>query len=71
MTKRARGFDIFGNCPACDAKWGYTHDGERYSRVIGVEIVGQYDGVSRWQCPDCEAEWDRFTGKRIETRSAK
>lgn len=33
-----------------------------YSRLIGVEIPGKYDGVSEWLCPDCGVRWDRFTG---------
>jgi hypothetical protein len=33
----------------------------RFSRLIGVELLGGYDGVSRWRCPDCSAEWDRFS----------
>ena len=33
----------------------------KFSRLIGVEIRGLYDGVSKWRCPDCSAEWDRFS----------
>lgn len=57
-------------CPACEADLqgkpipedqreafgGETH----FSRVIGVEIAGGYDGVSIWRCPDCGHEEDRF-----------
>lgn len=32
----------------------------RFSRVIGVEIQG-YDGISYWQCPDCNQTWNRWT----------
>jgi hypothetical protein len=49
------------NCPACGIAWATT-DG--YSRVIGIEIPGLYDGISYWQCPDCHASWDRWTGER-------
>jgi hypothetical protein len=31
-----------------------------FSRLIGVEIRGRYDGVSHWQCPDCKVEFPRF-----------
>lgn len=31
-----------------------------YSRIIGVEIRGIYDGVAYWQCPDCGWAWHRF-----------
>lgn len=36
----------FGNC---------TH----FSRIIGIEITEQYDGVSQWKCPDCSYTWNR------------
>lgn len=32
----------------------------KFSRLIGVEIRGKYDGVWKWQCPDCKHEWPRF-----------
>lgn len=39
-----------------------------FSRLIGVELPyddpGHYDGVSFWKCPDCETQWDRFTGEK-------
>lgn len=40
---------------------GETH----FSRTIGIEIQGVYDGVVLWECPDCEARWHRFTGQII------
>lgn len=48
-------------CPECGADW--TNGG--YSRLIGIERRGVYDGVSEWMCPDCNARWGRFTGKRL------
>lgn len=33
---------------------------EYYSRTIGIEISGIYDGVLFWQCPDCGGKWHRF-----------
>ena len=33
---------------------------KHFSRLIGVEIQGLYDGVIMWQCPDCKTRWDRF-----------
>ena len=38
-------------------------DKTHFSRKIGIEIMGGYDGVQYWKCPDCKVEWDRFTGK--------
>lgn len=35
---------------------GSTH----YSRKIGVEVSGLYDGILFWQCPDCKGRWHRF-----------
>lgn len=29
----------------------------RWSRLCGIEIEGRYDGVSLWQCPDCQKTW--------------
>lgn len=34
---------------------------ERYfSRIIGLEYPGLYNGVTDWKCPDCEHVWPRF-----------
>lgn len=33
----------------------------RFSKLLGVEIRGLYDGVSFWQCPFCNTTWDRWT----------
>lgn len=38
-----------------------SEDGPRYySRLIGHEVPGVYDGVLYWRCPDCGAAWPRF-----------
>ena len=56
-------------CPVCDsdlqdreipmeqreAYGGKTH----FSRLIGVEVQGHYDGVAEWLCSDCGANWPR------------
>ena len=45
----------------------YGSADQRWSRLIGIELPyddpRHYDGVSYWHCPDCRAEWNRFTGK--------
>ena len=46
-------------CPLCGADFAYGETGQ-YSRRIGVEIPGVYDGVLFWQCPDCGGRWHRF-----------
>lgn len=59
-------------CPECNANWRDSlipGTSRHYSRLIGVELPyghpERYDGVSIWQCPDCAAQWNRFTGKLI------
>ncbi len=63
------------NCPYCGTNLlgpeipekdrelfgGATH----FRRQIGIETKG-YDGVSFWMCPDCGAEENRWTGKRVK-----
>lgn len=47
----------------------YVH--ERYSppycfsKIMGIEIQGKYDGVSYWQCTNCNTYWDRWTGEQF------
>lgn len=49
-------------CPRCkaDLNGAPRPDGGFYSRKIGVEVLGAWDGVLFWRCPDCEGEWHRF-----------
>lgn len=39
----------------------------KWRREIGIELYGthpkHYDGVSAWQCPDCQVYIGRFTDK--------
>jgi len=45
---------------------------KRFGNVIGIDCsmdpdadgVDQYDGISYWQCPNCEIAWNRFSGER-------
>lgn len=46
-------------CPLCGADFAYGETG-KYSRMIGVEIQGVFDGILFWQCPDCDGRWHRF-----------
>lgn len=43
----------------------------RFSRLIGVEIRGYYDGVAKWRCPDCGAEWDRFSKESADGKQRR
>ena len=38
----------------------------RWGREIGIEVQGRYDGISYWQCPDCNSRFDRFKGKKVD-----
>jgi hypothetical protein len=31
-----------------------------YSKMVGVQIRGVYDGVCYWFCPECGERWHRF-----------
>lgn len=42
--------------PALHFHWIETH----YSRLIGVEVRGVYDGILYWMCPDCGFAFHRF-----------
>ena len=42
----------------------------KFSRLVGIEVRGKYDGVSYWECPDCKKRWDRFTGKEVQVQDA-
>lgn len=60
----------YENCPKCGANLRgapipteHTEQfgGEAfYSRMIGVEVQGVYDGVLYWMCPDCRGTWHRW-----------
>ena len=68
--------DIFGNCPECNESWDAGDIPEKsrqhysppykWSKLMGIEIEGGYDGISIWECPFCKTQWDRFTDKKIE-----
>lgn len=43
-------------CPKCGADLRIGP----YSRTIGIECRGIYDGVLFWACPDCRHGWHRW-----------
>ncbi len=60
-------------CPGCEADLrgepipqeyldrGFYPEGmTHYSRMIGVEVRGVYDGQLFCQCPDCGHRWHRW-----------
>lgn len=68
-------------CPNCGSKMqgepipqeyldrgGYgtkTH----YSRCMGYEVRGVYDGVLIWSCPDCGHLWPRFGEGNLHSKA--
>lgn len=57
-------------CPECNADWRgnkipeehrhhYVPTDGYFSRLIGIEIPGGYDGVNHWKCPDCNTTFKR------------
>ena len=68
--------DKFGSCPKCKASWDGGDIPEnirqhysppyKWSKLVGIEIQGKYDGVSYWQCPICKTTWDRWTGEEVD-----
>lgn len=48
---------------------GYYGSSTHFSRMIGVEIRGAYDGVLFWMCPDCGVRWHRWKDERMMARA--
>lgn len=46
---------------------GVTH----YSRMLGIEIRGVYDGVLYWTCPECGVRWHRWPEGSMQYNAAK
>lgn len=40
-----------------------------FSRKIGIEIRGVYDGMLFWQCPNCGGRWHRFTDEYMRKKA--
>lgn len=54
-------------CTGCNETKRYTaDDGHEYSRVIGIEYEGVYDGISEWRCPDCGRREGRWSGNILQ-----
>lgn len=49
------------------AMYGANQTEGRWGRQIGIETE-EYDGVSYWKCPDCNALWSRWTGQLIDNQ---
>lgn len=49
-------------CGQCGQDLRYVEGGRPYSRAIGFEVDGVYDGVLYWACPFCGFAWPREFG---------
>lgn len=57
-------YNLTGEC-TCLPYGDKAPEDRFYSRLIGMEVRGVYDGVLIWYCPDCGHKWPRFAdGKR-------
>lgn len=63
-------YELKGECTCLP--YGDLPPEERfYSRVIGMNIQGVYDGVLIWCCPDCGHHWPRFPDGRLHVAAMK
>lgn len=59
--------DLYGRCYCLP--WG---DSTHFSRLMGHQVSGVYDGVLFWSCPDCGKAWSRWTdGGRLTDEGAR
>ncbi len=57
------------------SSYGWTElNPKRFRKIIGIDCYWDldatedelYDGISYWQCPECEVAWHRFNGNRTD-----
>lgn len=53
---------MIDQCPSCEVVLSYEKDGTAYSRIIGIQVPGFYDGIAMWLCPECGHHWARDFG---------
>jgi predicted RNA-binding Zn-ribbon protein involved in translation (DUF1610 family) len=73
--------NAYGPCESCGASWRGSPIPEdqqdlfgnatHFSRQIGIELRGVYDGVVIWKCPDCGVMTHRFSGERVTDEDIK
>ena len=65
-------------CPLCKAdlqgdeipeEVQHMYSGTHFSRKIGYEIRGVYDGVLFWVCPDCDQAFHRWEIQDMRDRA--
>jgi predicted Zn-ribbon and HTH transcriptional regulator len=80
MPRKKQMIDISNleECPECRASWidrmltpdeiksgFWSPDTKFFSKLIGVYDHDK-DITVMWRCPQCNTNWDRFTGKKIK-----
>lgn len=67
------GYDLRGDpIPQEYRDSGFYHpDSTHYSRKIGVEVRGVYDGILYWRCPQCGGAWHRFQNNHYLRQKAE
>lgn len=64
--------DNIEECPKCGVNLRYESEQEQgtlFSRLIGYDIRGVYDGVLYWACPDCGVAFHRWTDPRMMVKA--
>jgi len=58
-TSHEKQLEMWGRCHCLP--YGDKPEGERFfSRKMGYEVSGIYDGILIWGCEDCGHKWPRF-----------
>lgn len=48
------------------SSYGWSKENpQHFSKLIGIEVMGKYDGISYWKCPHCSTYWDRWTDEIV------
>ena len=42
-----------------------------FSRIVGIEVSGIYDGILYWECPDCNGRWHRWPEGTWQRKTAR
>lgn len=53
------------------SQYGWSEENKiRSSKLIGIELPWDHpdhiEGISFWQCPECEVIWNRLTGEKTK-----
>jgi rubredoxin len=47
--------------------YGYSEaNPTRFTALNNIELKGEYDGKSFWQCPKCSTVWDKTTNEQFK-----